>query len=63
MSSGTEGDDDVGKDGALSRWALGTVVLVALAASEISGKGTIAALPLASLTVTLSGEINEELSS
>ncbi|GLV34720.1 torn and diminished rhabdomeres [Carabus blaptoides fortunei] len=54
MSSGTEGDDDVGKDGAVSRWALGTVVLVALAASEISGKGTIAALPLASLTVTFS---------
>lgn len=46
---------ELGADGALSRWALGSVVLVALAASEITGAGTVAALPLAFITVTISG--------
>lgn len=49
------------ESGCSSRWALGTLVLVGLASSEISGAGTIASLPIASLTITLSGIFAVEL--
>lgn len=60
MSSSCDEDAtavEVGRDGALSRWALGSLVLVALAASEITGAGTVASLPVAFITVTLSGKV------
>lgn len=41
---------------ACTHWALGSLVLVGLAASEFSGAGTIVALPIAAIAINLSGK-------
>lgn len=40
---------------ACTHWALGSLVLVGLAASEYSGAGTVVALPIAAIAINLSG--------
>lgn len=40
-----------------THWALGTLVLVGLASSELAGAATIVALPIAAFAITLGGEI------
>lgn len=40
-----------------THWALGSLVLVGLAASEYSGAGTIVALPIAAVAINLSGKL------
>lgn len=42
---------------ACTHWALGSLVLVGLAASEYSGAGTIVALPIAAVAINLSGKL------
>lgn len=41
-----------------THWALGSLVLVGLASSEYSGAGSIVALPIAAIGISLSGKYN-----